>query len=50
MLTVYKKIASNYLAPVTKLLEEGITVLDSGCGPATWTFEVTYLRCNINIS
>lgn len=22
------------------MLEEGITVLDSGCGPATWTFEM----------
>lgn len=31
----------NYHAPVTKLLEAGGTeVLDSGCGPATWTFEV----------
>jgi ubiquinone/menaquinone biosynthesis C-methylase UbiE len=28
------------------MLEEGITVLDSGCGPATWTFEMgeTYPR------
>ncbi|EPB85414.1 hypothetical protein HMPREF1544_07785 [Mucor circinelloides 1006PhL] len=36
----------NYHAPVTKLLEEGITVLDSGCGPATWAFEMgeTYPR------
>jgi SAM-dependent methyltransferase len=31
---------SNYHAPVTKMLEEGITVLDSGCGPATWTLEM----------
>ncbi|GAN05891.1 methyltransferase type 11 [Mucor ambiguus] len=31
---------SNYQAPVTDLLEKGITVLDSGCGPATWTFEM----------
>ncbi|KAI9366264.1 S-adenosyl-L-methionine-dependent methyltransferase [Pilaira anomala] len=30
----------NYHAPVTKMLEEGIVVLDSGCGPATWTFEM----------
>jgi ubiquinone/menaquinone biosynthesis C-methylase UbiE len=30
----------NYHAPVTKMLEDGITVLDSGCGPATWTFEM----------
>lgn len=22
------------------MLEKGITVLDSGCGPATWTFEI----------
>jgi ubiquinone/menaquinone biosynthesis C-methylase UbiE len=22
------------------MLDEGITVLDSGCGPATWTFEM----------
>jgi ubiquinone/menaquinone biosynthesis C-methylase UbiE len=22
------------------MLEDGITVLDSGCGPATWTFEM----------
>lgn len=28
------------------MLEEGITVLDSGCGPATWAFEMgeTYPR------
>ncbi|KAL7314057.1 hypothetical protein PS15m_007713 [Mucor circinelloides] len=31
---------SNYQAPVTDQLEKGITVLDSGCGPATWTFEM----------
>ncbi|GAA5806419.1 hypothetical protein HPULCUR_011953 [Helicostylum pulchrum] len=30
----------NYHAPVTKMLEDGIVVLDSGCGPATWTFEM----------
>ncbi|GAA5811120.1 hypothetical protein MFLAVUS_004549 [Mucor flavus] len=36
----------NYHAPVTKMLEDGIVVLDSGCGPATWTFEMgeTYPR------
>lgn len=32
--------SSNYHAPVTNLLNQGITVLDSGCGPATWTFEM----------
>lgn len=32
---------SNYSAPVTKMLEEGITVLDSGRGPATWLFELS---------
>lgn len=41
--------ASDYLALVTKVLEEGITVLDSGCGPATWTFEVVYAEIDINI-
>ncbi|KAI8976894.1 S-adenosyl-L-methionine-dependent methyltransferase [Pilobolus umbonatus] len=30
----------NYHAPVQKLLEEGIQVVDAGCGPATWTFEM----------
>ncbi|KAI8380549.1 S-adenosyl-L-methionine-dependent methyltransferase [Choanephora cucurbitarum] len=30
----------NFHAPVEDKLKEGITVLDSGCGPATWTFEV----------
>ncbi|KAL9549033.1 hypothetical protein MBANPS3_005397 [Mucor bainieri] len=30
----------NYHAPVTQLLQQGITVLDSGCGPATWTLEM----------
>ncbi|KAI7888103.1 S-adenosyl-L-methionine-dependent methyltransferase [Mucor mucedo] len=36
----------NYHAPVTEMLEEGINVLDSGCGPATWVFEMgeTYQR------
>ncbi|RCH84491.1 hypothetical protein CU098_001335, partial [Rhizopus stolonifer] len=39
----------NFHAPVTKMLEEGITVLDSGCGPATWTFEIgeSYPRSKI---
>jgi ubiquinone/menaquinone biosynthesis C-methylase UbiE len=32
--------SSNFHAPVTQMLEEGITVLDAGCGPATWTFEM----------
>jgi ubiquinone/menaquinone biosynthesis C-methylase UbiE len=31
---------SDYHAPITKSLEEGITVLDSGCGPGTWTVEM----------
>jgi ubiquinone/menaquinone biosynthesis C-methylase UbiE len=31
---------SNYDAPITKMLEEGITVLDSGCGPAAWTLDM----------
>ncbi|KAI8352472.1 S-adenosyl-L-methionine-dependent methyltransferase [Choanephora cucurbitarum] len=30
----------NYQAPVSDRLTEGIVVLDSGCGPATWTFEM----------
>lgn len=30
----------NFFSPVTKQLEEGINVLDSGCGPATWAFEM----------
>ncbi|KAI9254328.1 S-adenosyl-L-methionine-dependent methyltransferase [Helicostylum pulchrum] len=36
----------NYFAPVKDKLLEGIVVLDSGCGPATWTFEMgeTYPR------
>lgn len=33
-------IHSNFFSPVEKLLEEGINVLDSGCGPATWAFEM----------
>lgn len=33
-------ITSNFQAPVSDALEKGITVLDSGCGPATWTFEM----------
>ncbi|KAI8338824.1 S-adenosyl-L-methionine-dependent methyltransferase [Blakeslea trispora] len=31
---------SNFHAPVEDMLKEGINVLDSGCGPATWTFEI----------
>ncbi|KAI9316251.1 S-adenosyl-L-methionine-dependent methyltransferase [Dichotomocladium elegans] len=31
---------SNFDAPIQKALEEGINVLDSGCGPATWTLEM----------
>jgi ubiquinone/menaquinone biosynthesis C-methylase UbiE len=32
------------------MLEEGATVLDSGCGPATWTFEMaeTYTQSKIH--
>ncbi|KAG1194817.1 hypothetical protein G6F70_008715 [Rhizopus microsporus] len=30
----------NFHAPVHKQLENGIQVLDSGCGPATWTLEM----------
>jgi SAM-dependent methyltransferase len=47
--TLYLKVydyISNYDAPVAKLLEEGIIVLDTGCGPGTWAFEMaeTYPR------
>ncbi|KAI9312587.1 S-adenosyl-L-methionine-dependent methyltransferase [Dichotomocladium elegans] len=31
---------SNFDAPVQQDLEEGITVLDSACGPGTWTLEL----------
>jgi ubiquinone/menaquinone biosynthesis C-methylase UbiE len=31
---------SNYCAPVNKQLEEGINVLDSGCGPGSWTIDM----------
>lgn len=31
---------SNYHAPIHNLLEKGIKVLDSGCGPATWCFDM----------
>ncbi|KAG0186549.1 hypothetical protein DFQ28_007635, partial [Apophysomyces sp. BC1034] len=31
---------SNFHAPVHDVLNEGCTVLDSGCGPATWTLEM----------
>ena len=30
----------NFKAPLREKLEEGIVVLDSGCGPAAWTFEM----------
>lgn len=30
----------NFKAPLREKLEEGITVLDSGCGPAAWTFDM----------
>ncbi|CEI95069.1 hypothetical protein RMCBS344292_09270 [Rhizopus microsporus] len=30
----------NYHAPIHNLLEKGIKVLDSGCGPATWCFDM----------
>ncbi|KAI8970867.1 S-adenosyl-L-methionine-dependent methyltransferase [Pilobolus umbonatus] len=29
-----------YRSPVHTLLEKGIKVVDAGCGPATWTFEM----------
>ncbi|KAI9254350.1 S-adenosyl-L-methionine-dependent methyltransferase [Helicostylum pulchrum] len=31
---------SNFNAPVKKQLEEGITVLDAGCGPGYWTLDM----------
>ncbi|KAI9321235.1 S-adenosyl-L-methionine-dependent methyltransferase [Dichotomocladium elegans] len=31
---------SNFDAPIEKELEEGTNVLDSACGPATWTLEM----------
>lgn len=30
----------NFVAPVAEQLEKGITVLDSGCGPASWTLDM----------
>ncbi|KAI8972724.1 S-adenosyl-L-methionine-dependent methyltransferase [Pilobolus umbonatus] len=33
-------IISNYHSPIKKQLEEGIKVMDAGCGPATWTFDM----------
>lgn len=33
---------SNFDAPVTEMLEDGITVLDAGCGPGTWTLEMSH--------
>ena len=39
----------NFTVPLHKQLEEGIKVLDSGTGPATWSFEMaeTYPRSTI---
>ncbi|KAL1920789.1 uncharacterized protein VTP21DRAFT_11424 [Calcarisporiella thermophila] len=38
---VYKNLLSgNFSAPVQKELEEGIRVLDAGCGPGSWTMEM----------
>lgn len=31
---------SNFHSPVSHQLNEGITVLDSGCGPGAWTLEM----------
>ncbi|KAL9542290.1 hypothetical protein PS6_009871 [Mucor atramentarius] len=31
---------SNFQAPLQEKLEQGITVLDSGCGPAAWVFDM----------
>ncbi|KAI8974689.1 S-adenosyl-L-methionine-dependent methyltransferase [Pilobolus umbonatus] len=31
---------TNYHAPMKEQLEQGINVIDSGCGPATWTFDM----------
>ncbi|KAI8970866.1 S-adenosyl-L-methionine-dependent methyltransferase [Pilobolus umbonatus] len=31
---------SNYKSPIHEKLEEGIEVIDAGCGPATWTIEM----------
>lgn len=33
-------LGDNFKAPVIDKLKEGITVLDSGCGPANWTFDM----------
>ncbi|KAI8976932.1 S-adenosyl-L-methionine-dependent methyltransferase [Pilobolus umbonatus] len=33
-------LGGNYFAPVKELLEEGGKVVDAGCGPAPWTFEM----------
>lgn len=30
----------NFQAPLQEKLEQGITVLDSGCGPAAWVFDM----------
>ncbi|KAI9254851.1 S-adenosyl-L-methionine-dependent methyltransferase [Sporodiniella umbellata] len=37
---------SNFQAPVHDQLENGITVLDSACGPATWTLEMAKVYPN----
>lgn len=31
---------SNFHSPVIEQLKKGITVLDSGCGPGSWTLEM----------
>ena len=31
---------SNFHSPIKEKLQEGINVLDSGCGPGTWTFDM----------
>ncbi|KAL7314048.1 hypothetical protein PS15m_007706 [Mucor circinelloides] len=39
--TVLKyNLQGNFKAPLSKELQDGIVVLDSGCGPATWTFDM----------
>ncbi|KAI8974675.1 S-adenosyl-L-methionine-dependent methyltransferase [Pilobolus umbonatus] len=37
---------SNYHAPIKKKLQQGISVLDSGCGPATWIFDMAEVYPN----
>ncbi|KAI8147487.1 S-adenosyl-L-methionine-dependent methyltransferase [Fennellomyces sp. T-0311] len=36
----------NYQVPIESKLQEGITVLDSGCGPATWSLEMAEMYPN----